>query len=120
MKPSEYLDLVREEMNLPSDYALQGPLGLSKQQLSRYRKNADVFSDEVASRVAILCGLAPWRVLVDMHIERAKSPELRNTWQNMAGMMEKFADASEKISESFKRLLLGHGPHETKVSCANR
>ncbi|MYN45778.1 hypothetical protein GTP23_12045 [Pseudoduganella sp. FT93W] len=113
MKPSEYLDKVRGELNLPSDYALQGPLGLSKQQLSRYRKNADVFSDEVAMRVASLCGLEAWRVLVDMHIERAKSPEARSAWTGMMGMMEKF-------SESFRNLLLGYGPHVASVSCANR
>lgn len=102
MKPSDYLDKVRDKLQLPSDYALQGPLGLSKQQLSRYRKNADYFSDEVAMRVAQTLGINAAQVLLDSHIERSKTPEIRAAWM---GMME-------KISLSFNSLLSGASPRQ--------
>lgn len=101
MKTPEYLDLVREKLGLPSDYALQKPLNVSKTQVSNYRNGREFFSDPVAVRVAELCGLDAWRVLLDSHIERSKTPETRAAW---TGMME-------KISASFRSLLLGYGPH---------
>ena len=100
MKTSEYLDLVRQRAGVPSDYALQKPLGLSKQQLSRYRNDLDVFSDEIAIRVAQACHLEPERVLLDMHLERSKSPEVRAVWATLMSKMD-------KISASFNTLLSG-------------
>jgi len=108
MKPSEYLDQARKELGLPSDYALQKPLQLSKQQLSKYRNDQDAFSDEVAIRIATVLELPVWRVLVDMHTFRAKSPEARAAWVDVMGAME-------KISKSFKDLLLGCGPRQHYV-----
>lgn len=58
----------------------------------------------MAMRVAEICGLEPSRVLLDMQIERSKTPEARAAW--MALM--------EKISASFTNLLLGYGPHERR------
>lgn len=84
MKTSEYLDAVRAKIGAPSDYALQKPLGLSKQQLSKYRKDLDFFSDEVAIRVAGILGTKPEMVMIDMHRERAKTPETRQFWQSIA------------------------------------
>jgi hypothetical protein len=100
MKPSEYLDHVREHIGAPSDYALQKPLGLSKSQLSRYRNDLDVFSDEIALRVAQMCEINPERVLLDMYMERAKTPEVRAVWATLMSKMEKF-------SASFNTLLSG-------------
>lgn len=104
MKTSEYLDLVRATLHLPSDYALQKPLGISKTQLSNYRNGRDSLSDTMALRVAEICQLDAVRVLLDMHMERAKTPEIRAAW----------ATALEKISASFTNLLLGCGPHERR------
>lgn len=104
MRTAEYLDLVRATLHLPSDYALQKPLGITKSQLSKYRTGADSLSDGIALRVAEICQLDAVRVLLDMHMERAKSPEIRAAW----------ATALEKISASFTNLLLGYGPHERR------
>ena len=100
MNTPQYLDLVRERLNVPSDYALQKPLGVSKAQLSHYRTGKDSMSDAMAMKVAELCGIPCAQVLIDMHMERSKTPELRAAW----------ADIMEKISESFKALLLGTSP----------
>lgn len=83
MQPSDYLDAARAALDLPSDYALQEPLKLSKQQLSRYRKNLDFFSDEVALRVAAVIKKHPGIVLLDMQRGRAKTPEARMQWEEI-------------------------------------
>lgn len=102
MKTTEYLDAVRAKLGLPSDYALQAPLTLSKSQLSKYRTGREVLSDEVAYRVAELLEINVGTVLLDMHIEKSKTPELRAAWM---GMMD-------KLSASFTDLLLA-------LVCAN-
>lgn len=96
MNTIEYLDLVRATLHLPSDYALQKPLGITKSQISYYRTGRDSLSDAVAVRVAEICDIDAGKVLLDMHMERAKSPEVRAAW----------AAVMEKISESFTNLLL--------------
>jgi hypothetical protein len=100
MKTYEYLDAVRKKLDLPSDYALQKPLGVTKQQLSRYRTGLDSLSDGIALQVAEILQLDGGRVLLDMHIERSKTPEIRAAW----------ASVMEKISESFLNLLSGTSP----------
>jgi hypothetical protein len=92
----DYLDLVRKKLSLPSDYALQKPLGLSKTQLSNYRNGRDSLSDAVALRVAEICEIDAAKVLLDAHIERSKTPEIRAAWVAMM----------DKLSASFTDLLL--------------
>jgi plasmid maintenance system antidote protein VapI len=105
MNTMEYLDLVRKKLDLPSDYALQKPLGVSKSQLSKYRTGNDSMSDAMAMRVAEVCGLPAAKVLLDMHIERSKTPEIKAAW----------ASIMEKISSGFETLLLGVSPIRSKA-----
>lgn len=83
MKPSEYLDAVRVKLGAPSDYALKKPLALSKSAISNYRNNKDFFSDEVSIRVAAILGTDKGLVILDMHRERAKTPQERAAWQEI-------------------------------------
>lgn len=105
MNTQDYLNAVREKLQLPSDYALQTPLGLTKQQLSRYRTGKDSLSDDLAIRVAAILEKPAYEVFVDMHVEKAKSPEARASWTALM----------EKISKSFKDLLPGFGPRQHYV-----
>lgn len=100
MNTPEYLDEVRRQLGLPSDYALQKPLGVSKTQISNYRNGKDSLSDALALRVAELLHIDAAKVLLDMHIERSKTPEIRAAWKGLL----------EKISEGFESLLLGASP----------
>ncbi|MGK5073257.1 hypothetical protein [Janthinobacterium sp. ZB1P44] len=102
MNTCEYLDRVRLRLDLPSDYALQTPLNLSKSQLSRYRTGKDFLSDDVALRVSEILGIPAGTVLLDMHIERSRSPEVRAAWLSVV----------EKFSASFNLLLLGASPRQ--------
>lgn len=97
MRTPEYLDLARHQLGLPSDYALQKPLGVTKQQLSRWRTGVDSFSNVAALKIAELTSLQAERVLIDAQIEKAKSPEEKAVWTAIM----------EKISRSFNGLLSG-------------
>lgn len=81
MRPSEYLDALRVKLNAPSDYALQKPLGVTKAAISKYRNNRAHFDDDVCIRVAQLLGKEQGFVILDMHMERAKTPQERAAWQ---------------------------------------
>jgi transcriptional regulator with XRE-family HTH domain len=105
MNTIDYLDAIRKKLNLPSDYALQRPLGVSKSQLSKYRTGRDYLSDDVAIRVAHILDVNSGKVLLDMHIERSRTPELRAAW----------VELMEKISLSFTDLLLGSGPRQRLI-----
>jgi len=106
LKTPEYLDLARQKLTLPSDYALQKPLGVTKQQLSRWRTGVDSFSNVAALRIAELTGLRAERVLVEAQLEKAKTPEERAVWESIL----------EKISTSFNRHLLGSWQGEERRS----
>jgi plasmid maintenance system antidote protein VapI len=112
MKTPEYLDLVKRKLDLPSDYALQKPLGVTKQLISKYRNEIESLSDAMAIRVADLCGMDSAKVLLDMHIERSKTPEVRAAW---SALMEKLAGVPEKISKGFETLLSGVSPIRSKA-----
>lgn len=83
MNTAEYLDALRDELKLPSDYALHKTLGVTRQQISRYRNGHDVFSDEISLKVADLLRKHPGMVMLDMHRERAKTPQERKIWQEI-------------------------------------
>ncbi|HEX8611952.1 MAG TPA: DUF3693 domain-containing protein [Telluria sp.] len=107
LRTSEYLDLARQHLGLPSDYALQKPLGVTKQLISKYRTGKETLSDSVAFRVAEATGIPREKVLIDVQIERAKTSEEKAAWQAIM----------EKISASFNTLLSGgwHG-RERRIS----
>jgi hypothetical protein len=105
MNTPEYLDAVKRRLTLPSDYALQKPLGISKAQVSAYRTGKETMSDSIALRVAEILDMPAGRVLVDVHMERSKTPEMRAAW---AGILE-------KISAGFDALLSGASPRRIRL-----
>jgi len=90
MNTPEYLDAVRKKLGLPSDYALQKPLGLSKSQLSRYRSGLDTLSDAVAVHIAEILDIPVGKVLLDCHIERSKIPAVKAAWTSMMNTLKPF------------------------------
>lgn len=71
----QYLAAVKAKLGISSDYALQKPLGLSKQGVS-YLANGGVMSTTTAAKVAELLELDPLKVIADAELERGSSPEL--------------------------------------------
>lgn len=80
MNTIEYLDAVKKALGIESDYALHKALGVSKTAVSRYYHKGGNFDDDVARKVASLLGLHPGIVMLDMHRQRAQSPETMALW----------------------------------------
>ena len=76
----EYLDAVKVELGLQSDYAVSKVLSVTRATVSRYRRGASVFDDEVCFEVAMILDLNPFEVLVASHLERAKDAETKAKW----------------------------------------
>lgn len=108
MKTQEYLDAVRATLGLPSDYALQKPLALSKSQLSKYRTGKETLSTPVAVRIANLLKKEPLQVIAEVNAEKETDPETKAMWQSIL----------EKISKGFEWLLSGAGPCGIRVSAS--
>lgn len=84
MRTVEYLDEIKRQYRLTSDYQVHKLLGVSKQSITHYRNGHSSFADDVAARVAMLLKLDPLRVLADVHAERAKSEAARAVWRMIA------------------------------------
>ena len=105
MNTQEYLDRVKKELGVESDYALQKPLNLTRSSISKLR-HGGTFSDETAVLVAEILRMHPGIVMLDMHREREKNPQIQAIW---SGMLEKF-------SVSFKSLISGANPRGYSLS----
>ncbi|BEV15583.1 helix-turn-helix domain-containing protein [Herbaspirillum sp. DW155] len=83
MKTPEYLDAVKRKLDLPSDYALAKVLGVTRGSVSNLQAGKSAMCDETAVRVAEILGMPSGQVLIDMHMERSKAPEVRAAWQSV-------------------------------------
>ena len=84
MTTCEFLDAIKARYGLPSDYALAHFTGIGKAGISGYRKGKSRLDDANAIKVASLLELNPGYVLACIHAERAKSDDVRETWQRTA------------------------------------
>ncbi len=87
MRTNEYLDAVRERLNLSSDYKLAKVLKVHQTTISNYRHGRSAIADDVAVRVAELLQLDPARVLADMAAERSSSDQVRAIWSRVAATL---------------------------------
>ena len=84
MSVSDLLDLVKENLDLPSDYALQQPLDAEKQEISRWRTGKGFPGPYHAAKIAEALGWPLERVMGHLYAEKEKSPERRAYWANLA------------------------------------
>lgn len=83
MNTNELLDAVKSKLNLPSDYALaRKVLRVDLTSLKDMRRRG--LSDERALQVATLLELNPAWVLMQVHADRAKDPEIKRVWKVIA------------------------------------
>lgn len=80
MNTIDYLDAVKETLGITSNYALANKLGISKPAVSRYYTKGGTLDDDVARKVASVLGKHPGLVMLDMHRQRAQSPEIQALW----------------------------------------
>lgn len=101
MKTQDYLDAVRQRLDLPSDYAISKVLGITRESVSALRNGKNGMGLETCMKIAEILQIDEHIVYADTQVERAKTPEAMDFWRSI----------SEKFSASFNALLLGRGPH---------
>jgi transcriptional regulator with XRE-family HTH domain len=77
MKASEWIDRVKTQSGITSDYGVAKALGLSRTTVSKYRSSTPTLDEDTAIRVAQVLGERPEAVLLDQYAERTKAPEVR-------------------------------------------
>ncbi|CAI8692867.1 MULTISPECIES: helix-turn-helix domain-containing protein [Burkholderia] len=92
----EWLDALKERLNLPSDYALAKELGVTRQAVSSWRNGHKTFTEEMCLQIAEKLDVSPFEVLATVKIEWIKDADRRAVWTR----------ALEKFSEGFRTLVL--------------
>lgn len=72
-----YLDLLKVEKSITSDYQLAKLLGISRGRLSNYRNKHHDMDELLALKIEKLLNLKPGTVLLDIQANRSKCPEAR-------------------------------------------
>jgi predicted transcriptional regulator len=86
MKSTEqYLDAVKDRLDLPSDYALAKALGVTRAAVSSYRVGRSMPDDLVCARIAAVIGVEPMEVIAAINYQRAKSDDARSLWESIWG-----------------------------------
>lgn len=81
MKPSAYLDAVKAELNIQSDYALAKRLGIPNANMPGMRDGSRKVPIDIAFKIAIALQLDPAQVVADLEEQREKNEERRAFWR---------------------------------------
>lgn len=81
MKPSAYLDAVKAQLNIQSDYELEKRLGVGKGHVNEMRSSKRAIPLVVAFKIAIALQLDPAHVVADLEEQRDKNEERRAFWR---------------------------------------
>lgn len=83
MNTIDYLDAVKKTLGITSNYALANKLEISRPAVSRYYTKGGTLDDDIARKVATVLNLHPGLVMLDMHRERAHTPENQALWSEI-------------------------------------
>lgn len=89
MNTIDLLDAVRRRHHLPSDYAAAKLLGLTPQQLSKYRNGKDYPGDDAAMKIAEALQIDAGWVLACVHADRAENGPARLVWEGIAARLKR-------------------------------
>jgi anti-sigma-K factor RskA len=82
MKPSAYLDAVKAQLEIESDYALAKRMEVTRGQILAMRNGSRPIPLAVAFKVAITLQLDPAEVIADLEEQREKNPKRRDFWRS--------------------------------------
>lgn len=84
LKTTAFIDKLRRDLKLPSDYAVAKRLHVRTTTISNYRAGRSTMGEDVAYRVAVLLDMDPGYVMACAREEAARTPELRKAWHRAA------------------------------------
>lgn len=83
MDTNYWLDRVKRERNIESDYHLSEVLNTTRQAISQQRNGKQEMSAKTAIRVAWLLRVNPITVLASVYFSREKDPSIRAFWKEV-------------------------------------
>jgi len=81
MKPSAYLDAVKAQLNIETDYELAKRLGVPRGHVTEMRSGKRGVQIAVAFKLAIALELDPASVVADLEEQREKNEKRRAFWR---------------------------------------
>jgi transcriptional regulator with XRE-family HTH domain len=81
----QYLDAVKDRLDLPSDYAIAKALNVTRAAVSSYRTGRSMPDDLVCARIAAVIGVEPMEVIAAINYQRAKNDDARSLWESIWG-----------------------------------
>lgn len=85
MKAYEWIEQLKIQRQLTSDYQAAKLLDIPTNQISNYKSGrVPTISDEIAVRIAKLLCIKPIAILADQQAERAKTPATMKAWDEIA------------------------------------
>ena len=81
MKPSEWLDKIKDKEHLTSDYQLAKLIGIKGNGLANLRKRDNGMDNYTAIRIAEILEINKIEVIIDMELQKAKTKEKQDFWR---------------------------------------
>jgi hypothetical protein len=81
MKPSAYLDAVKAQLNIATDYELAKRLEVPRGHVAEYRNGKRGVPLAAAFKLAIALQLDPAQVVADLEEQREKNTSRRDFWR---------------------------------------
>ncbi len=88
MDAAWYLDEAKKILNLPSDYALAKRLGVGTSTISNYRTGTRTIDEKMALKIESETNIPAVQIITDMQVVKAKKPEVRNLWRDVALLVQ--------------------------------
>lgn len=82
MKPSAYLDAVKAQLNIQSDYELAKRLEVGNGRIVMIRNGERPIPLAMAFKIAITLQLDPSQVIADLEEQREKNEKRRDFWRS--------------------------------------
>lgn len=83
----EWIDAAKAAQGLTSDYQLAAHWNVTRQLISAYRNRREYLSEETAAKVAADTGVSLGYILACAAGERARMPESRAAWADLAARL---------------------------------
>jgi len=96
MKSYEYIEKVKEVMELDSDYKVCKILNWPTNRATMY-KNGQTMDNEAARQIAEILNVSVWQIIADMESERQKSPAKKTAWKKLAKMTAQAGHATSNL-----------------------
>lgn len=80
----EILAAAKRRLSITSDYALAKKLGFNHSRVSNYRRGVSYLDNDAAFKIAAVLGESPAKIIAIVEAERARTPEKRKKWEQIA------------------------------------